>query len=96
MMMEIMEYSMIEMVDPTGILSGHRYEFRIYVKFEEEDELYTKQGTGVRVLYVVDEETEKVASYYLFDRATDEVLDFELDEEEQLAIAEFCKEHLGD
>lgn len=96
MMMEIMEYSMIEMVDPTGILSGQRYEFRIYVKFEEEDELYTEQGTGVRVLYVVDEETEKVASYHLFDRATDEVLDFELDEEEQLAIAEFCKEHLGD
>lgn len=96
MKMDIIEYSMMEMVDPTGILSGRRFEFRIYVKFDEEDELYTEQGTGIRVIYVVDGETEKVASYHLFDRATEDVLDFELDKEEEVAIADFCKEHIGD
>ena len=92
--MEIIEYSMIELIDPTGILSGNRYEFRIYVKFDEEDELYNEKGTGIRVIYAVNEGEGKVASYHLFDRATDEVLDFDLEDEEVAELAAFCKEQL--
>ncbi|WP_432358215.1 DUF6509 family protein [Sporosarcina sp. UB5] len=92
--MEIIEYSMIELIDPTGILTGNRYEFRIYVKFDEEDELYNEKGTGVRVIYSVDGGIGKVASYHLFERATDEVLDFDLDDNEIAQLASFCEEHL--
>ncbi|MFC5604380.1 DUF6509 family protein [Sporosarcina koreensis] len=92
--MEIIEYSMIELIDPTGILSGNRYEFRVYVKFDEDDELYNEKGTGIRVIYTVDEDKGKVASYHLFDRATDEVLDFDLEDEEVAELAAFCEEQL--
>lgn len=92
--MEIIEYSMIELIDPTGILSGNRFEFRIYVKFDEEDEVYNEKGTGIRVIYAVNEGVGKVASYHLFDRATDEVLDFDLEDEEVAELAVFCEEQL--
>ena len=92
--MEIIEYSMIELIDPTGILSGKRYEFRIYVKFDEEDEVYNEKGTGIRVIYSVDGTEGKVASYNLFERATDAILDFDLEEDEIAQLAAFCEEHL--
>lgn len=92
--MEIIEYSMIELMDPTGILTGNRYEFRIYVKFDEDDELYNEKGTGIRVIYAVDEGKGKVASYNLFERATEEVLDFDLEDEEIAELATFCEEQL--
>lgn len=92
--LEIIEYSMGELIDPTGILSGRRFEFRVYVKFDEEDELYTEQGTGVRVIYAIDGDEGKVVSYNLFDRATDEILDFSLEEDEEDILSVFCKEHV--
>ena len=92
--MEIIEYSMIELIDPTGILSGKRYEFRIYVKFDEEDEVYNEKGTGIRVIYVVDGANAKVASYNLFDRSTEALLDFDLEEDEIEELAAFCEEQL--
>ncbi|MCG7346067.1 DUF6509 family protein [Sporosarcina sp. ACRSL] len=92
--LEIIEYSMIELIDPTGILTGIRYEFRIYVKFDEEDELYNEKGTGIRVIYAVDEGEGKLASYHLFDRATEQVLDFDLEDNEIAQLAAFCEEHL--
>ena len=92
--MEIIEYSMIELIDPTGILTGRRYEFRIYVKFDEEDEVYNEKGTGIRVIYAVDGAEGKVASYNLFERATEEVLDFDLEDDEIDQLAAFCEEHL--
>lgn len=92
--MEIIEYSMIELIDPTGILTGNRYEFRIYVKFDEEDELYNEKGTGIRVIYVVDGGEGKVASYHLFERSTEQMIDFDLDDEEIVQLASFCEEQL--
>ncbi|MCM3711794.1 DUF6509 family protein [Sporosarcina luteola] len=92
--MEIIEYSMIELIDPTGILTGNRYEFRIYVKFDEEDELYNEKGTGIRVIYVVDGEVGKVASYHLFERSTEAMIDFDLDDEEIVQLGAFCEEQL--
>lgn len=92
--MEIIEYSMIEMIDPTGILTGNRYEFRIYVKFDEEDELYDEKGTGIRVIYAVDEGNGKLALYHLFERSTEKILDFDLEDEEIAQLEAFCEEQL--
>ena len=68
--MEINEYTVKKMNDPTGILAGERFEYRLYITFDEEDELYSEGGTGVRVIYAVDEEVGRIATYNFFDRAT--------------------------
>ncbi|MBB4824212.1 hypothetical protein HNO89_001434 [Sporosarcina luteola] len=92
--MEIMEYTCEGLVDPTGILSGTRYEFHLYLKLDPEDELFEEKGTGLRVIFKVDGEEERIASYHFFERATGNVLDFELDDEEYAEIEQFCKLHL--
>lgn len=94
--MEVIEYSMNELKDPTGILSGERYEFRLYIKLEEDDELYSESGTGIRAIYAVEDGVERVTSAHFFERATDKLLNFELEEDEEKAVFEFCKEHLED
>lgn len=94
--MDIIEYSMIELIDPTGILQGNRYEFRIYVNFDEEDELYHDKGTGIRVIYAVNEGKGKVASYHLFERSTEKIIEFDLDDDEIVQLAAFCEEQLED
>ena len=92
--MELNEYVVKKMNDPTGILTGERFEYRIYITFDEDDELYSETGTGVRVIYAVDDEVGRIATYNFFDRATEKALDFELEEEEEAKILEFCKTHL--
>jgi len=92
--MQIDEYLVEKLVDPTGILTGNRYEFRLYVTLDEDDELYTEEGAGLRVLYKDDGDDKAVVSYHFFDRSTEKVLDFELEEEELELILEFCKTHL--
>ncbi|QTD41466.1 DUF6509 family protein [Sporosarcina sp. Te-1] len=94
--MEIMEYTREELVDPTGILNGIRYEFHLYLQMDPEDELYDEKGTGLRVIFMVDGEQERIASYHFFERSTGDVLDFELDDEEHAEIEQFCKMHLAD
>ena len=36
--------------DPTGVITGERYEFRLYITLDEDDELYSKEGTGIRAI----------------------------------------------
>ncbi|CAM3156819.1 DUF6509 domain-containing protein [Filibacter tadaridae] len=95
-MMEINEYTVNKMTDPTGILTGERYEFRLYINLDEDDELYADGGTGLRVLFKVDDNVERIASYHFFERATEKALDFELENEEEAVVLEFCKTHLED
>lgn len=52
--MNITQYAVSELKDPTGILTGDRYEFRIYLDFEEDDELLEEDAAGLRAIYVVD------------------------------------------
>src|SRR3954452_6300544 len=87
--MEITEYTVERMLDPTGILTGDRYEYRLYLTLEEDDELYAEGGTGLRVIFVVDGENERIAVYNFFERTTEKVLDFELEEDELKTILEF-------
>lgn len=94
--MDIMEYTREELVDPTGILSGARYEFHLYLQLDSEDDLYDEKGTGLRIIFLVDGEDERIISYNFFERATGNVLDFELDDEEYTEIEQFCKAHLAE
>ncbi|MHA6259431.1 DUF6509 family protein [Sporosarcina sp. CAU 1771] len=92
--MNITEYTLDKMNDPTGILTGDRYEYRLYISLDEEDELYSEGGTGLRVIFAVDEGVERIATYNFFDRASESQLDFELEEDEKAEILAFCKENL--
>ncbi|MDS9471704.1 DUF6509 family protein [Sporosarcina pasteurii] len=91
--MEIKEYIVEKIVDPTGLISGERYEFRLFVMLNEEDELYSENGVGVRAILAVDEGEDRLVVAHFFDRATDEAFDFELEDEELSTIQSFCKVH---
>ncbi len=89
--MDITEFTVQKLKDPTGIITGDRYEFHIYIMLDEEDELYTEGGVGIRAIYAVDENGERVVMSAFFKRETNEALEFELEEEEVEAVAAFCK-----
>jgi len=92
--MEINEFTVEKLADPMGLIEGERYEFRLYITLDEEDELYSKEGTGIRAIYVVDGDVERIAMAHFFDRGTDKVLEFELEEDEMDSILAFCKKNI--
>lgn len=89
--MNITQYAVSELKDPTGILTGDRYEFRIYLDFEEDDELLEEDAAGLRAIYVVDGEADKITATYFFKKGTEQPLDFELEDEEIEEVLEFCR-----
>ena len=89
--MEITEHSVDKMNDPTGILLGERYEFRLYFNLDEEDDLYAEGGTGLRAIFAVDGDVERIVSYNFFDRSTEKVLNFEMEDDEKATVLEYCK-----
>ncbi len=92
--MEINECTVDKMSDPMGIITGDRYEFRLYLTLDEEDELYEEGGTGLRVIFAVNEDEHRIASYHFFECTTDKVLDFELEDDEKEIVLEYCKANL--
>lgn len=90
--MKITEYVMEEMIDPTDLIAGERYEFKIYVELDEEDELYRSEGIGIRTILAVEEGKEKLVLAHFFDRSNEEALPYDLEEEEQAMIEAFCIE----
>lgn len=92
--MEINEYIVERIIDPTGIISGDRYEYRLYISLDEDDELYAEGGTGLRVIFAVEGDEGRIASYHFFERSTDKPMDFELEEDEKEIVLAFCKSHL--
>ncbi len=91
--MNITEYIVEEIIDPTGLIEGKRFEFRLFVMLDEEDELYTEGGIGIRTILAVGDGEERIAVAHFFNRATDEVYDFELEEEELNMLLQFCQAH---
>ncbi|MDN4523066.1 DUF6509 family protein [Fictibacillus fluitans] len=89
--MEITRHSMDKLQDPTGILEGERYEFIIHIDVDEDDELYMKDGIYVKLIYVVTPENSRIVQYSLLENYTNNVLDFELEEEEEQELEAFCK-----
>jgi len=92
-MLAVTEYSVELVKDPFRILSGKRYEFVIELELDEEDELYSANGIEIKVVYKVDGEEASVVSYGLYEKSTGRFLDAELEDEEEAALADFCKEH---
>ncbi|TYR79962.1 hypothetical protein FZC66_12530 [Priestia megaterium] len=93
-MFTIQEYTAEKLKDPFGLLSGERYEFHLYIHVDEEDELYTGNDLALRLVYVVDGEESSIVQAYFFETATNNVLDFDLEEEEETIVKDFCHTHL--
>ncbi|MCP1143305.1 DUF6509 family protein [Lysinibacillus endophyticus] len=93
--MEITQFSVEEIKDPTNIIEGKRFEFLIDVEVDEEDELYSEAGIEIRVLIGQNEEGEtKLLNYFIMDKGENKYLDFGLEDEEESMILEFCKEQI--
>lgn len=94
--MEITGYTVERIEDPFGILSGERFELFLDIDVPEDDELYSEKGLKIKVLYIVDGDTSKISHYHIMENTTEQVLDFELEEDEEKLIENFCKEHFNE
>jgi hypothetical protein len=92
--MNITEYSVEKLLDPTGILTGDRYEFILDIEVDEDDELHSEQGVYIKLILAIEEDTAKIPQYQIFERVTDTYLDFALEDEELEEILQFCKENI--
>ena len=92
-MIEIQSYTVEKLEDPFGILSGERFEYLLEIAVPEDDELYSEKGLMLRVIYVVDNNKDQISKYEFIENETQNVLDFELEEEELSMVLSFCKEH---
>ena len=90
--LEIVGHTIEKLNDPFGILSGDRYEYFVHITVPEEDELFSKSGLKVKVLFISDEDGERILHYHIIENETEKVLDFALDEEEEAEIFNYCKE----
>ncbi len=92
--MEIKQYSIEEIKDPTNIIEGKRFEVLIDVEIDEEDELYSEAGLEIRVIVGQKEEDIRIVNYFIIDKKDNNYLDFALEDEEEEMILEFCREEL--
>lgn len=92
--LNITGHTVEKLVDPFGLLSGDRYEFFLEIDVEEEDELFSEKGVGIKVLFIVDEKGPRISHYHLYERGTEKVLDFALEEEEEIAVFNYCRENI--
>ncbi|MEK5330404.1 MULTISPECIES: DUF6509 family protein [unclassified Lysinibacillus] len=93
--MDITQFSMEEILDPTNIIEGKRYEFILDVDIDEEDELYHEAGIEIRVLIGEKEGAPFILNYFIMEKAKGEYLDFALEDEELEEILTFCKEEIA-
>ncbi|MFC5652034.1 DUF6509 family protein [Paenibacillus solisilvae] len=93
-MLTVSSYTVEQVKDPFGILTGERYEYLLDIEVDEEDELYSENGIYVRVIYRVEDGRTGIVRHEIVERSTDSLLDFEMEDEELEWIAVFCEEHL--
>ncbi|MCM3030659.1 MULTISPECIES: DUF6509 family protein [unclassified Niallia] len=91
--MNITEYTVEKIEDPTGILSGERYEFFLTLEEDEEDELFEDGTIQLKVLFFVEESEMKVLNYDFYNSSQDKYLDFALEEDELQEVFNFCSSH---
>lgn len=92
--MEIINYEVEKLNDPTGILTGERYEYTMAIQVDEEDELYRPGGLDLRVILAVEDGAARIADYHFIDKESGKPLDFALDEEEAQEVLAFCRERI--
>ncbi|MGM9929270.1 MAG: DUF6509 family protein [Bacillus sp. (in: firmicutes)] len=95
-MITITEFEAQLLNDQFGILTGNRYEFLLYLDVPEDDELFQESGVYVRALYLVDGEKKELLSYSLMERGENQVLDFELEDDEVKMITDFCEKYYAE
>ncbi|MBY0009211.1 DUF6509 family protein [Paenibacillus typhae] len=93
-MLTFTSYTVEDVKDPFGILSGKRYEFMINLDIPEEDELYEENGVSVRAVVKAEAGEAVLVTYDLLETTTGRLLEFDLEDEEEAELAQFCKEHL--
>ncbi|HEO8422383.1 DUF6509 family protein [Niallia sp. FSL W8-0635] len=94
--MNIKEYTIEEIKDPTGILIGTRYEFFLTVEFDEEDELAEEDHLQIKVLFSVDENGSRILNYHFYNSLENKYLDYGLEDDELEEIKTFCSKHYLD
>jgi hypothetical protein len=94
--MDITGHTVEKLEDPFGLLSGDRYEFFLDLEVDEEDELFSEKGIGLKVIYVIDETGTKILQYHFFEKGSEKVLDFALEEDEEEMVNAYCKENIGE
>ena len=92
--MNIIQFSVEEILDPTNIIEGKRYEFILDVEIDEDDELYHEAGIEIRVLLGEKDGEPFILNYFIMEKAEGEYLDFALEDEELAMILAFCHEAL--
>lgn len=94
-MLNISAYSKELIRDPFGILEGERYEFILDIEVPEDDELYSENGLYLKVLYGVSETKTGIIKYEIYERSSEQYLEFELEEDELKEVENFCIELLN-
>ncbi|AMA61956.1 MAG: DUF6509 family protein [Kurthia gibsonii] len=92
--MNILSYMMEEILDPTNIIEGERYEFLLELDIDEEDELFQEGGIDARVIVSKKEDAYAIVTYFLIAKRDQSYLEFALEEDEEEEILAFCKEHI--
>lgn len=92
--MDILAYTMDEILDPTNIIEGQRFEFLLDIEVDEEDELFVEGGLEIRAIVGKKEDDFKLANYFIIDKGTEKMLEFGLEEDEEEIILSFCKERI--
>nr|WP_157273226.1 DUF6509 family protein [Neobacillus bataviensis] len=91
--MNITGHEMEKLEDPFGLLPGDRYEFFLELDVDIEDELYSENGIGLKVIYVSEESGDKISSYYFYEGGSEKILDFALEEDEEAVVLTYCQQH---
>ncbi|MFK9092948.1 DUF6509 family protein [Bacillus salipaludis] len=91
--LNIIGHEVEKLEDPFGLLSGDRYEFFLELEIDAEDELYSEKGVGLKVIYVSDDSVDKITNYYFYERGSEKVFDFALEEDEEDLVLTYCRQH---
>lgn len=88
--MKITGHNIEKLYDPTGILSGDRYELFLNLDVPEDDELFSEHGLSLRVIFAVDENDSRIIQYNFYEQGTNQILDFALEDEEIDMVTQYC------
>lgn len=92
--MNITQYSVDEILDPTNIIEGKRFEFLLDIEVDEDDELYSEAGLEIRAIVGLINEEVRIMNYFIIDKSNNESLEFALEEDEGAMVLAFCQEEL--
>lgn len=92
--MNITGHTVEKLEDPFGLLTGDRYEFFLDIDVDEDDELYSEKGIGLKIIYVIDDNGPKISHYHFFEKSSEKVLDFALEEDEEDLVKNYCAQNI--